>query len=377
MPPLDPAAMRRVNTSLTLRAFADAGEPLTMTRLVERTGLSRRTTNEILDGLVVDEWIEEVPLPRSGGAGRPARAWAFRGDTRLLVAAFIDTFAAHAIVVDLSGRTLSRSRVVLDPSRVPDEVLTSVVRVIRSALSALGQTEDRVVGITLSLGGRIDDDGVVVSVPDETHWTGYDPGARLSAEFGLPVFVENDANLAALAERWRGAAQDHETFVWLLTGARVGAGIVIRDRIHRGVQGSAGEFVHAAPLGAAPLRSYRAAQLSSPFPHDHAVAEDLFRQAIDGDAAAVAEVREFAHAVVTVLVGLGWTVAPPLIVLAVDLPRAEAEFYLSEVRAALAEAEAPPMELRLSALGADGFLLGGVKLALDRLDTQLFGPTDD
>lgn len=106
------------------------------------------------------------------------------------------------------------------------------------------------------------------------------------------------------------------------------------------------------------------------------MAEELFRRAVAGDPAALASVREFVGSMVTVLVALGWTLAPPLVLLSVNLPRPEAEFYLEEVRTALAAAEAPPVELRLSALGDAGFLLGGVKLALDRLDGTLFGPVE-
>lgn len=375
MPALDPPAMRRVNAAVTLRAFAAAAEPLTMTHLVERTGLSRRTSHVILDDLTAEGWIEETEGPPGGaGVGRPPRRWRFRSDKALIVATRVDTFATHAVVADLSGRILSRTHAVLESHRVPEEVMASTVRVAQGALDALGASRDRVRAVTLSTGGTVDDDGRVMNLPEEPLWTGYDPRVPLARHFPCPVLVENDTNLAALAERWRGAAGDHDTFVWFLAGSRAGAGIVIRDRIHRGLRGYAGEVVHAEPLGLAALRGHPAARFSSPFPEERAVAVDLYERARAGDAAAVATVEEFVGPVVSVVVTLAWTIAPPLIVLPVNLPTPSGEYLLDRVSAGLVDRDAPPVELRLSTLGEDAFLLGGVKFALDRLDVDLFGP---
>jgi predicted NBD/HSP70 family sugar kinase len=104
-----------------------------------------------------------------------------------------------------------------------------------------------------------------------------------------------------------------------------------------------------------------------------AVARERFDAARAGDAAALTEVDELVANIASILTTLSWTIAPSLIVLGGGLEDA-ADVLLPRVRAALREARAPAVELQATGLGRDAPLIGAVKLALDRMDTELFGP---
>lgn len=115
------------------------------------------------------------------------------------------------------------------------------------------------------------------------------------------------------------------------------------------------------------------AGLTSPEPDRRRVALDRFDAARAGDATALAEVDEFVENIASILTTLSWTVAPSLIVLGGGLEDA-ADVLLPRVRKAMHDARTPAVELRATCLGRDADLIGAVKLALDSMDTQLFGP---
>jgi predicted NBD/HSP70 family sugar kinase len=143
--------------------------------------------------------------------------------------------------------------------------------------------------------------------------------------------------------------------------------------VHRGLDGAAGEIVEARSLPAGSVEDRPVAALTSPLPAQRALALARFEAARNGDAASLAEVDEFVENIASILTTLSWTVAPSLIVLGGGLEDA-ADVLLPRVRDALREARTPAVELRATALGHDAPLIGAVKLALDRMDTELFGP---
>ncbi len=98
------------------------------------------------------------------------------------------------------------------------------------------------------------------------------------------------------------------------------------------------------------------------------------RRARGGDEAALAQVDEFAGQIAELLSTLAWTIAPEVVVLGGGL-EAAADLLLPRVTEAMRALGTPAIELRATALGADAPLLGAVKLVLDRMDAELFGPT--
>jgi predicted NBD/HSP70 family sugar kinase len=143
--------------------------------------------------------------------------------------------------------------------------------------------------------------------------------------------------------------------------------------VHRGLDGAAGEIVEAVSMPAGSVQDRPVAWLTAPEPALRGVALDRFEAARAGDAAALAEVDEFVENIASILTTLSWTVAPSLIVLGGGLEDA-ADVLLPRVRKALRDARTPSVELRATVLGRDADLIGAVKMALDRMDTELFGP---
>jgi predicted NBD/HSP70 family sugar kinase len=371
---MNQSAVRRVNTSVILRALAVSAGPTTMTALAGRTDLSRRTIELILDSLVEAGWVAELDrLPISGSAGRPARRYELRAEHALLAAVGITTIDASAVIADVRGRILGRAHRPLRAYQDPRVTLDDAAALVLEALDNAGGSAVRLRAGAVAGGGAIDDDGVVRRLVHTTRWEGVNLPEELTRRIQVPWFADNDTNLGALAERWRGVANDHDNVVWAVLGNRTGLGILIRGAVHRGLDGAAGEIIEAVSMPTDSVEHRPVAWLTSPEPAQRRVALDRFDAARAGDATALAEVDEFVENIASILITLSWTVAPSLIVLGGGLEDA-ADVLLPRVREALRNARTPAVELRATGLGRDAALIGAVKLALDRMDTELFGP---
>lgn len=371
---MNQSAVRRVNTSVILRALAVSAGPRKLTELAEQTGLSRRTIELILDSLVEAGWVAELDrVPNSGCAGRPARRYELRAEHALLAAVRVTTVDASAVVADVRGHILGRAHRPLRDYKDPRTTLDDAAELVLEALDDAGGSVDRLRAGAIAGGGAIDDEGVVRRLVHTTRWEGVHLPEELGRRVPVPWFADNDTNLGALAERWRGVAADHDNVVWAMLGNRTGLGILIRGAVHRGLDGAAGEIVEARSMPAGSVEDWPVAALTSPLPAQRALALARFEAARNGDTSSLAEVDEFVENIASILTTLSWTVAPSLIVLGGGLEDA-ADVLLPRVRDALRDARTPAVELRATALGQDAPLIGAVKLALDRMDTELFGP---
>ncbi|MFC8800079.1 ROK family protein [Promicromonospora sp. NPDC057138] len=371
---LDQSGIRRVNTSAALRALAVSAEAMTMTALAERTGLSRRTIELILDALVDAGWVAELArVPVTGGAGRPPRRFELRAQHALLAAVRVNTLEGAAVVSDVRGNILGRARRALREYHDPRSTLDDAADLVREALVDAGGTIERLRAGAVASGGAIDADGVVRRLVFTQHWEGVDLPAELGSRIRIPWFADNDANLGALAERWRGSARDHDDVVWAQLGNRAGVGILIRGTVHRGHEGAAGEIVEAVSMSVGSIDDHPIAWLTSPVQEHRRFALSRVDAARSGDTAALAEVDVFVEHIATVLTTLSWTIAPSLIVLGGGMEDA-ADVLLPRVRERMRAARTPGIELRATSLGPDGPLIGALKFALDRMDTTLFGP---
>jgi predicted NBD/HSP70 family sugar kinase len=371
---LNQSAVRRVNTSVILRALAVAAGPTTLTALADQAGLSRRTIELILDSLVQAGWVAELErIPNSGSAGRPARRYELCAEHALLAAVCINTADASAVIADVRGRIVGRAHRPLRAYQDPATTLDDAAALVREALDDAGGSPERLRAGAVAGGGAIDDEGVVRRLVHTTRWEGVHLPAELERRIRMPWFADNDSNLGALAERWRGVAGDHDNVVWAHLGNRTGLGILIRGAVHRGLDGAAGEIVEAQSIPTGTIANRPVAWLSSPEATQRKVALERFDAARSGDVEALAEVDEFVENITSILTTLSWTVAPSLIVLGGGLEDA-ADVLLPRIREAMRVARTPAIELRATGLGRDAPLIGAVKLVLDRMDTELFGP---
>ncbi|GIF68916.1 transcriptional regulator [Asanoa ishikariensis] len=237
--------MRAHNLALVLGQVAAAHRPPSRADLAASTGLTRATVSALVDDLVVGGLLAEVgPAPRAG-AGRPAAGLVLHayGPAGLGLEINVDYLAG--CVVDLTGTVRHRAVLHGDQRPVsPTEVLTAVAGLgarLRAEALAAGRV---VAGAALAVPGLVSGTGLVHRAPNLA-WHDVDAAGTLAGgPLGdLPVTIDNEANLAALAELHAGG-QGLDSFVYVSGEIGIGAGIVLHRDLFRGARGWSGELGH-------------------------------------------------------------------------------------------------------------------------------------
>jgi predicted NBD/HSP70 family sugar kinase len=245
---VDHTSVRRTNLGVVLKHVAERG-PRSRATIAVETGFHKTTVSSLVSELIERGLLRETGQEENPGAvGRPAQTVQLNADS--VVALGIEVNVDHLMVctVDLSGRIRQRSFAAGDNGdgdapRVLDELAGLTTAALERA-EAEGLTP---VGVGVAVPGLVDVDGGTLMVGPNLGWSELPVAAMLSARLGregLPVMVDNDANLGALAELWDGVGRNLRDFVYVSGNIGVGAGIVLGGELFRGAYGFGGEFGH-------------------------------------------------------------------------------------------------------------------------------------
>lgn len=379
-----PHQLRIMNRAVVLGAIRRAGTAR-VTELVEATGLSRPTVAGAVSTLLDDGWVEELGPPEPGGRlGRPARVLRFRANARHVLGVDVGPHKVYGVVADLDGTVVGRARRDIAELRSHVDLLRHVDQVVAEALEAAAVPASSLVTVGVGTPGIVDEDGTVVQAPSLPGWSRLALGSWLGRSIACPVFVENDVNLAVLAERSVGIGRDADSMVLVQWGARVGAAVLVHGRVHRGAHGAAGEigFVDleaeptgVQPQGLGPLEAsvgtdwilHQARKLGA---RNGQTAADVLAAAADRDPIALEVVDEACARFARGLAPFLAAIDPELVVLGGVVTLA-GDAVLSSVRRHLARRALVVPRIELSALGDDAVALGAVRLALDQVELQL------
>ncbi len=163
------------------------------------------------------------------------------------LAACIDIGGTKALIgfVDSDGNVLAYARYLVASGRQPGELVDDLAAKTRALAQRSGFDWCQVAGLGYSTAGMIDiSSGIVFSSPNQGRWQDVPLGDLLKKSFDLPVWIEMDANAAAIGESWKGHGAGVDYFVHLIIGTGVGCGILIHGEILHGWRGTAGEFGH-------------------------------------------------------------------------------------------------------------------------------------
>lgn len=384
-------SLRRHSLDAVL-AYAWDAEAFTASDVMSAVTLTRSTTIDVLDELVARGLLVEMPNARAVGEyskGRPARRFALRDDAGLVVG--VDAGRGHvtATVADLRGRAVATSRLAVDPERdSPERRRRAAEKVVEATLTRARATRADLVAICVGVPAPVDREGRSPAHHDG-FWERMNPRfVDTFAAWAPVVRVENDASLAAVAERTHGAAVDCDDFVALLAGERFGAGVWVDGRLLRGAHGGAGETVAfdrvegvGSALGLAPrcVDAARAAIAGGTVPAGSALAD------VDPDTLDAKTVLDLARAgdpgalAVAAEVGAALAVVAGMFGSMFDVRRVIISGALAAGAAPLIDAAAhtlpdaldlPAPEIVASPLGADIVSIGAVAAAIDAARTR-------
>ena len=144
---------------------------------------------------------------------------------------------------DCQGNLLEKWEIKTNTENGGENILPDIAFSVKKFLEEKNICQDQVVGIGVGVPGPVDEDGTVDRCVN-LGWGKVNIQKDLSALTGFPVKAANDANVAALGECWRGAAQGYENAVLATLGTGIGGGIVVKGKIVNGIHGAGGEIGH-------------------------------------------------------------------------------------------------------------------------------------
>jgi predicted NBD/HSP70 family sugar kinase len=235
--PATPSLLRELNDRTALELLLTRG-PMTRAQIGEHTGLSKVTAAQLLARLE-DRGLVQVTGTQSGGRGPNAAVYAVVPSSAYVAGLHVEADVVSAGVADITGQVIKV--IAVDPNGSLDPVAlvhNAVTKACRAADIQIDRLRAFVIGSPGVVDPQTGDIRLAVNMP-EWHEGVLD---ALRRDLRRPVIIENDANLAAMAEHATGAAQDVDDFalVWLGTG--LGLAAVLGGRLHKGVAGAAGEI---------------------------------------------------------------------------------------------------------------------------------------
>ncbi|MFJ4515013.1 ROK family transcriptional regulator [Streptomyces sp. NPDC088816] len=406
--PASPSTARAINDRLALRLLQQQG-PLTAGQLKQLTGLSRPTVADLVERLTASGLIAVVGESGEQRRGPNARLYGIVADRAHLAALDVRTDSVSVIVADLLGRELAAESVPIGGDAGTGPALEQAVGVVERVVKEAGAERLHTVGIGAP--GLIDP--VSGELRDSTGLPEWHRRLVAALQERLPrarVIVENETNLAALAEQRDGAARGRDTFVLLWLGHGTGAAVVLDGVLRRGASGGTGEigflpvpgteglpsatgcadgFHSLAGAAAVTELAARHGLSADGTGSDRAeetgaepVAAELVRAAVRATAGAApsAAASSFLDALAgRVALGVASVVAvldPGCVVLGGEIGQAGGDVLAARVAERVARMSPLPTEVRAGTLGGRAVLRGALVTARDRAQDDLFAPPE-
>ncbi|EGX61271.1 transcriptional regulator [Streptomyces zinciresistens K42] len=401
--PASPSTARAINDRLALRLLQQEG-PLTAGRLKQLTGLSRPTVADLVERLTDAGLVAVVGEAGEQRRGPNARLYGIVADRAHLAALDIRTEGVAVVVSDLVGAVLAEAAAPVRGDAGTGPAVEQAVSLVERAVKEAGA--DRLHTVGIGAPGLIDPASGELRV--STGLPAWHRRLVAALQERLPltrVTVENETNLAALAEQREGAARDRDTFVLLWLGHGTGAAVVLDGALRRGASGGTGEIgflpVPGTPglpsaadceggfhslAGAAGIAVLAAEHgLTAPGgpvrePAAAAFVADAVVRAGEPGAPSAAAAERFLDALADRLaIGVASVVAvldPGCVVLGGEVGRAGGAVLAARVEARVRRMSPLPTTVRAGALGGEAVLRGALLTARDTAQDALFAPRD-
>ena len=237
----NPGRTRHHNRQMVLGHVRDAGK-IGRAEIARISGLSTQAVSNIIADLADDGLLQERGRV-SSGRGLPAVQYALNPSGGYALGFEIRPDVVFTALLDLDGKTVFSDRVGLKNTK-PEFVTGLILQQRDKALKKANAAGARLMGAGVVMPGPFGTTGPTDGALELPEWKDLDPSTWFTTALNTPVFVENDANAAAMSERVSGVARNLSHFAYLYFGAGLGLGIVSGGQVQRGAFGNAGEIGH-------------------------------------------------------------------------------------------------------------------------------------
>jgi len=240
---IDQSVLRDLNLSLVLRHLQDS-KALSRAQLALLTGLNKSTVSSLVEELFQLGLIRETGI-NSNGTGRPATLLEINPLAGGVVGLELGVDFVTVLLTDFLGNVLWRCQKTVDPAEGEKPTIALTLDLIDEAIKQCKESNLRVLGLGVSTPGTVDLKEKVLVFAPNLHWRNIPLGRIYSQHLGLPVFIDNDANAAAVGEHLFGMARQVSNFIFVFAGVGIGAGLFLNNELYRGNNGFAGEIGHS------------------------------------------------------------------------------------------------------------------------------------
>ncbi|WP_069169373.1 ROK family transcriptional regulator [Streptomyces griseus] len=382
-------SLHRANLERVVRAVRMAGS-LTQAEIARSTGLSAATVSNIVRELKEGGTVEVTP---TSAGGRRARSVSLSGDAGIVVGVDFGHTHLRVAIGNLAHRVLAEESEPLDVDASSAEGFGRAERLVNRLIETTGISPGKVIGVGLGVPGPIDvESGTLGSTSILPGWTGINPSQELAGRLGVPVYVDNDANLGALGELVWGGGRGVKDLAYIKVASGVGAGLVIDGHIYRGPGGTAGEIGHITLDESGPvcrcgnrgcLETFTAARyvlpLLRPSHGPDLTMERMVQLAREGDPGCRRVIGDVGRHIGSGVANLCNLLNPSRVVLGGSLAEA-GELVLAPIRDSVSRYAIPSAARQLSvlpgALGGRAEVLGALALVLSEMgDSTLLEST--
>lgn len=236
--------MRDMNLALILETIRIQA-PLSRSALASMTGLNKATVSSLVKELLRAGWVREVGTDSSASeVGRPAINLELNPDAGYMIGAEIGVHFISLVITNFNVEIVSRRYESTDRLYAKEDVLARLVYLLQESSEQVQRTGKPLFGIGLGVPGLVDVAAGKLLVAPNLGWREVALRPMLEERFDVPIFIGNEANLAALGESYFGAGQDINYMIYVSSGVGIGGGIVANGRLMEGSSGFAGEVGH-------------------------------------------------------------------------------------------------------------------------------------
>ncbi|MGP4073359.1 ROK family transcriptional regulator [Piscibacillus sp. B03] len=203
--------------------------------------ISKPTVSSLVDELAAERWVFERNGSKASSSGgrKPIQVF-FNKESYYIVGVDIGGTVVELAIMNLDGDVLSKS-FFKTQDHVGDYFVDKLATEIAHLIQSNGKESRQVLGVGVGVPGITDiDNGVVIDAPT-IKWNNFSLTSALESLLPFPVYIDNDVNVAALGEHWKGEGQYEKDFVMITLGTGIGSGIIINNQLFRGHAYSAGE----------------------------------------------------------------------------------------------------------------------------------------
>lgn len=387
----NPYLMKQLNRSAILSLLRERG-PLSRSEIAKLLNVSPSTVTRIVNQLIKEELLcEDETAEPTPNIGRPPILLRFNFLARLVVGVDVGGVKTTGSIADLQGAILYRKKVPSIPDGDRSQSLPRLLDFVEELVQAAPVPREKIRGIGVGVPSIVLDGSGVVAWAPALGWRNAPLKRLLEDRLGIPTFIENDVNLAALGESQFGVGCGSRNLVSIFVGTGIGGGLILNGELYRGRVGAAGEVGYMVPcpellnrpcegtfgclesLAGGPGVVQRAKEAISRGIEtslsvdaddlDRLTAKQVFQAAREGDALAKEIVAETVDYLAQAVANVACTLNPEMVILGGGLTRSD-DLLLEPIENHVRRVVPFPPKIVLTQLGDDAVLYGAIAIAI-------------